>query len=74
MDDFIEEAEVMKKLSHPNLLKLYGVCTLEEPIYIVTELMKHGNILEYLRDGEGRKATVSERIVMLAQIASGWHT
>ena len=29
--------------------QLYAVCTLEEPIYIVTELMKFGSLLEYLQ-------------------------
>jgi hypothetical protein len=32
-----------------NLLQLYAVCTLEEPIYIITELMKNGSLLEYLQ-------------------------
>lgn len=71
VDDFIKEAQVMKRLTHPNLLQLYAVCTLEEPIYIVTELMKYGSLLEYLRRGEGRYATPHQSIDMTAQIASG---
>jgi fyn-related kinase len=39
----------MKKLKHPNLIQLYAVCTIEEPIYIVTELMKNGSLLDYLQ-------------------------
>ena len=61
----------MKKLHHPNLLQLYAVCTYEEPIYIVTELMKHGSLLEYLRRGEGRYLTLHQSIDMIAQIAAG---
>ncbi|CAI8047935.1 Tyrosine-protein kinase SRK3 (Fragment) [Geodia barretti] len=71
VDDFIKEAQVMKRLTHPNLLQLYAVCTLEEPIYIVTELMKHGSLLEYLRRGDGRYATIHQSIDMIAQISSG---
>ena len=33
----------------PLHFQLYAVCTLEEPIYIVTELMKFGSLLEYLQ-------------------------
>ena len=44
--DFLKEAALMKKLKHQNLIQLYAVCTKEEPIYIVTELMKHGSLLE----------------------------
>ena len=31
------------------LIQLYAVCTQEEPIYIITELMKNGSLLEYLQ-------------------------
>ena len=36
----------------PRLIQLYAVCTQEEPIYIITELMKNGSLLEYLQVGE----------------------
>ncbi|KAG5676708.1 hypothetical protein PVAND_006521 [Polypedilum vanderplanki] len=51
-DDFIEEAKVMTKLQHPNLVQLYGVCSKHRPIYIITEYMKHGSLLNYLRRHE----------------------
>lgn len=47
--DFLAEAQIMKKLRHNKLIQLYAVCTVEEPIYIITELMKHGSLLEYLQ-------------------------
>ncbi len=47
--DFLSEAHIMKKLRHPKLIQLYAVCTLEEPIYIITELMKNGSLLEHLQ-------------------------
>lgn len=47
--DFLVEAEIMKQLRHKNLLPLYAVCTVKEPIYIVTKLMKYGSLLEFLR-------------------------
>ena len=39
-DDFIEEAKVMTKLQHTNLVQLYGVCSKNRPIFIITEYMK----------------------------------
>ena len=45
---FLEEATIMKQLQHPKLIRLYAVCTQEEPIYIVTELMSNGSLKEYL--------------------------
>jgi hypothetical protein len=68
---FLEEAMLMKKLQHENLVKLYAVCTLEEPIYIVTELMANDSLLNYLRDGDGRRLKLPQLVDMAAQIAGG---
>lgn len=46
--DFLAEAQIMKKLRHRKLIQLYAVCTQDEPIYIVTELMHHGSLLDFL--------------------------
>ena len=68
--EFLEEAAMMRKLRHPKLIQLYAVCTREEPIYIITELMKHGSLLEYLR-GDGRSLQLPQLIDMGAQVAAG---
>lgn len=47
--DFLAEAQIMKKLRHQKLIQLYAVCTQDEPIYIITELMKNGSLLEFLQ-------------------------
>uniref|UniRef100_A0A673BGL5 Tyrosine-protein kinase n=1 Tax=Sphaeramia orbicularis TaxID=375764 RepID=A0A673BGL5_9TELE len=52
-EDFIEEAKVMMKLSHPKLVQLYGVCSQQRPIYIVTEFMELGCLLNFLRQQRG---------------------
>ena len=70
MNKFLEEVALIKKLRHPKLIQLYGVCTQEEPIYIITELMKHGSLLEYLR-GDGRSLKLPQLIDIGDQIASG---
>ncbi|KAA8583245.1 hypothetical protein FQN60_015791 [Etheostoma spectabile] len=51
-EDFLREAQIMKRLRHAKLIQLYAVCTMEEPIYIITELMKNGSLLEYLQKNE----------------------
>ncbi|XP_036900712.1 tyrosine-protein kinase ITK/TSK [Sturnira hondurensis] len=52
-EDFIEEAEVMMKLSHPKLVQLYGVCLEQAPICLVFEFMEHGCLSDYLRNQRG---------------------
>ncbi|KAG8144522.1 hypothetical protein E2320_013024, partial [Naja naja] len=49
-DAFIDEAKVMMNLSHANLVQLFGVCTKERPILIITEYLSKGCLLTYLRD------------------------
>ncbi|XP_071524542.1 tyrosine-protein kinase TXK isoform X5 [Panulirus ornatus] len=51
-DEFIEEAKVMTQLKHTNLVQLYGVCSRHRPIYIVTEYLRYGSLLQYLRSNE----------------------
>ena len=69
--NFLAEAQIMKKLQHNKLIKLYGVCTQKEPFYIITELMKHGNLLEYLTKGEGQHLKLPQLIDIAAQVANG---
>ncbi|EQB77238.1 cytoplasmic FMR1-interacting protein 2 [Camelus ferus] len=52
-EDFIEEAEVMMKLSHPKLVQLYGVCLEQSPLCLVFEFMEHGCLSDYLRSQRG---------------------
>uniref|UniRef100_A0AAR2KWY5 Tyrosine-protein kinase n=1 Tax=Pygocentrus nattereri TaxID=42514 RepID=A0AAR2KWY5_PYGNA len=48
-EDFIEEAKIMTRLCHPKLVQLYGVCTVQRPICIVTELMEKGSLHHVLQ-------------------------
>lgn len=68
--DFLAEAHIMKNLSHDKLVQLYAVCTKEEPIYIVTELMKNGCLLDYLQKSS-RQLDLQKLIEMATQIADG---
>ncbi|XP_068217310.1 tyrosine-protein kinase Src42A-like [Palaemon carinicauda] len=73
-EDFLAEAQFLKTLRHKNLIQLYAVCTKEEPLYIITELMQHGSLLSYLRDGLGQKADLEELLHIAAQVAGGmWY-
>lgn len=69
--DFLAEAQVMKELKHENLIRLYAVCTKEEPILIVTELMRNGCLLDYLQTKQGRALTMPQIVAMAESIAKG---
>lgn len=57
----------MKRLRHNKLLQLYAVCTKEEPILIITELMQE-NLLHFLQ-GRGRNSKISFLVDIATQIA-----
>ncbi|RXN14080.1 tyrosine- kinase Fyn isoform X3 [Labeo rohita] len=69
-ESFLEEAQIMKKLRHDKLVQLYAVVS-EEPIYIVTEYMGKGSLLDFLKDGEGRALKLPNLVDMAAQVAGG---
>uniref|UniRef100_A0A7N8Y916 Tyrosine-protein kinase n=1 Tax=Mastacembelus armatus TaxID=205130 RepID=A0A7N8Y916_9TELE len=46
---FLSEARILKQYDHPNVVKLIGVCTQRQPIYIVMELVPGGDFLSFLR-------------------------
>ncbi|KAG8451571.1 hypothetical protein GDO86_003681 [Hymenochirus boettgeri] len=67
---FLAEANLMKQLQHPRLVRLNAVVT-QEPIYIVTEYMEKGCLVDYLKTTEGLKLTIYKLIDMSAQVSEG---
>nr|XP_055156111.1 tyrosine-protein kinase Blk [Nyctereutes procyonoides] len=67
---FLGEANLMKTLQHERLVRLYAVVT-KEPIYIVTEYMARGCLLDFLKTDEGSRLSLPRLIDMSAQIAEG---
>ncbi|XP_040059653.1 proto-oncogene tyrosine-protein kinase Src isoform X1 [Gasterosteus aculeatus] len=67
---FLQEAQVMKKLRHEKLVQLYAVVS-EEPIYIVTEYMSQGSLLDFLKGDSGKMLRLPQLVDMSSQIAAG---
>lgn len=67
-DDFFREVDFMSKLDHPNIVKLLGVCSVDEPYSMIFEYMDLGDLSSFLReavglgkiDGEGEDETEEE--------------
>ena len=68
--EFLWEAELLKVMNHPHIIKLIGVNTKAEPAFIVLNFMKHGTLLEYLQQF-GRTQTLRTLMSMAVQIADG---
>ena len=40
--------KVMSMLKDPNIVRVLGVCTLEEPMCMIVEYMKYGDLNQFL--------------------------
>uniref|UniRef100_A0A3Q3XAH3 Tyrosine-protein kinase receptor n=1 Tax=Mola mola TaxID=94237 RepID=A0A3Q3XAH3_MOLML len=82
--DFQREAEMLTMLQHQHIVRFYGVCTDGEPLAMVFEYMRHGDLNRFLR-AHGPDArileesnlpplgqlTLPQMLHIAAQIASG---
>ncbi|KAL3275725.1 hypothetical protein HHI36_020473 [Cryptolaemus montrouzieri] len=68
---FLEEAAIMKKFRHTRLVQLFGVCSADEPIFIVQEYMSKGSLLDFLRRDDGKNLEFEDLIYIASQVASG---
>ncbi|KAI4809855.1 hypothetical protein KUCAC02_018713 [Chaenocephalus aceratus] len=71
VEAFLDEANVMKTLQHDRLVRLYAVVTKIQPIYIITEYMSNGSLLDFLKSDEGCKLQLPKLIDFSAQISEG---
>ncbi|KAJ8360922.1 hypothetical protein SKAU_G00174470 [Synaphobranchus kaupii] len=71
VEAFLDEANLMKSLQHDKLVRLNAVVTKEEPIYIITEYMEKGSLLDFLKTDEGNRLQLPKLIDFSAQIAEG---
>lgn len=65
---FLDEAQVLKTLQHPNIINILGVCCENEPIYLLTEYMINGRLSLYLREGKGKDLALSQLLWIGAQV------
>ena len=68
---FLKEADKMKKLRHQNIVRLYGVCTIDDPILIVIEYLGGGCLLDFLHSRKGRNMDVQQQCAALGDVAAG---
>lgn len=79
--DFHKEIKIMSQLKDPNIVRVLGVCTREEPLCMIVEYMKYGDLNQFLLDhvpeSPVAQATNAKTlsygclVYMASQIASG---
>ena len=69
--EFLQEAHLLRKLKHENIIQVYATSTAAvDSVFFVTEFMKHGNLIEYL-SSDGKDTNLSQLVVLLLQVAMG---
>ncbi|XP_075345091.1 BDNF/NT-3 growth factors receptor-like isoform X4 [Mycteria americana] len=80
--DFHREAELLTNLQHEHIVKFYGICVESDPLIMVFEYMKNGDLNKFLRAhgpdavlmAEGNRPaelTQSQMLHIAQQIAAG---
>lgn len=79
--DFHKEIKIMSQLKDPNIVRVLGVCTREEPLCMIVEYMKYGDLNQFLLDHvpespvaiatNAKTLSYGCLIYMASQIASG---
>lgn len=67
---FMKEARLMRKYSHPHIVRIIGLAVDAHPLMIVMEMCPHGSLLSFLRKNKG-KTTLSERLRFCIESADG---
>ncbi|KAJ3594250.1 hypothetical protein NHX12_006581 [Muraenolepis orangiensis] len=67
---FLMEARILKQYEHPNIVRLIGVCTQQQPIYIIMELVQGGDFLSFVRTAD-QSLTAKLMVNMAVDVASG---
>ncbi|XP_041828665.1 tyrosine-protein kinase Lck [Melanotaenia boesemani] len=70
VEAFLAEANMMKNLQHSRLVRLFAVVT-QEPIYIITEYMENGSLVDHLKTPQGSSLSIKTLIDMASQVADG---
>lgn len=68
---FLAEASVMTTLEHENLVKFIGLVFSRKHIYLVTEYMSKGSLVDYLRSRGRQHITKKDQINFAYDTASG---
>lgn len=73
MCDFLREAEMLQKLDHPNVVKLYGVCLKQKPWLILEEFVNYGDLDAVMKACKEKEIalTESELMIIINQLATG---
>ncbi|KAG9485288.1 proto-oncogene tyrosine-protein kinase receptor Ret [Eleutherodactylus coqui] len=48
--DLLSEFNLLKQVNHPHVIKLYGACTQDGPLYLIVEYAKYGSLRSFLRE------------------------
>uniref|UniRef100_A0A8C7CWF8 Proto-oncogene tyrosine-protein kinase receptor Ret n=1 Tax=Oncorhynchus kisutch TaxID=8019 RepID=A0A8C7CWF8_ONCKI len=48
--DLLSEFTLLKQVNHPHVIKMYGACSQDGPMYLIVEYAKYGSLRNFLRE------------------------
>ena len=77
-DDFRKEIDIMREFDSPYIVKMLGVCTTEEPVYLIVEFMSCGSLRDFViearpdeENGQPAKLSPQQLVRICRQVAAG---
>lgn len=68
--DFVQEINTMKNIAkgrNPHAVNMIGCVTIEEPLYLIMEFVKHGDLLSYLKSIRNAVSIVNYNTVTVTE-------
>lgn len=70
---FTREVQILSKIKHNNLVRLYGVTFADRPYRIITEFCQGGTLFELVHNARDVELVWSQKLKICSDVASGMH-
>ena len=68
---FLREIKLTRKITHPNVVRVFDLGTWRDLSFLTMEFIPGRTLSQWIREGEGRRATLRQKIQILRGIADG---
>jgi serine/threonine protein kinase len=68
---FLREIKLTRKITHPNVVRVFDLGTWRDLTYLTMEYIPGKTLSQWMREGEGRRANLRQKVEILRGISEG---
>ena len=68
---FLREIKLTRKITHPNVVRVFDLGTWQDLSYLTMEYIPGKTLSQWIREGEGRRSNLRQKVEILRGIADG---